>query len=461
MSDGAVKSGVGQELQQANVRYQVGNSPLVADVRWMLSAPARRAASAPVGPVSPRPPSSCEVRMSNFLSRCAGRGALAVALGCLSSVAAQAAADAGSVRALVDATIRPLMARYDIPGMAVAVTIDGHAQVFDYGVASKESGTPVGAATRFEIGSVTKTLTATLATYAQATGRLSLASHPGRYVPQLRGRAIDRATLVDLGTYTAGGLPLQFPDTVGDGDDAAIAYLAAWKPDAAPGTEREYSNPSLGLLGYATGVAMKGGFVASMETQLLPLLGMRHTHIRMPADALADYALGYRESKAVHASPGPFDVETYGIKTTAADLIHFVQANIEPGALEPPLREAVEATHVGYFQAGTLVQGLGWEQYPWPVSREALLGGNSAEMIGDPTPVVRLVPHAPTSPRLYDKTGSTGGFGAYVVFIPSRHVGLVMLANRNYPIPARVEAAYAILQNLESPPDLEPTTARP
>ena len=399
--------------------------------------------------------------MSNFLSRRSCRGACAVIFGCLASVAAQAAEDAGPVRALVDATIHPLMARYDIPGMAVAVTIDGRAQVFDYGVASNESGKPISDATRFEIGSVGKTLAATLATYAQATGRLSLADNPGRYVPQLRGRAIDSATLVELGTYTAGGLPLQFPEAVGEGDDAAIAYLASWKPDAAPGTEREYSNPSLGLLGYATGVAMKDGFVASMEKQLLPRLGMRQTHIRVPAEAMADYAMGYREGKPVHASPGPFDVETYGIKTTAADMIRFVQANIDPGSLEPALRRAVEATHVGYFQAGTLVQGLGWEQYPWPVSREALLGGNSDEMIWDPTPVVRLAPHAPTSPRLYDKTGSTGGFGAYVAFIPSCRVGIVMLANRNYPIPARVEAGYAILEKLASAAGLIPTIARP
>ena len=33
-----------------------------------------------------------------------------------------------------------------------------------------------------------------------------------------------------------------------------------------------------------------------------------------------------------------------------------------------------------------------------------------------------------------------------------------MLANRNYPIAARVEAVYAILEN---PADLEPTAARP
>ena len=41
------------------------------------------------------------------------------------------------------------------------------------------------------------------------------------------------ATLLHLGTYTAGGLPLQFPDGVQD-DAAALAWLAAWKPKAAP-----------------------------------------------------------------------------------------------------------------------------------------------------------------------------------------------------------------------------------
>ncbi len=391
----------------------------------------------------------------------ARRAACAVLLACLAPAAAQAGDDIDPVRAIVDATIRPLIARQDIPGMAVAVTVDGHVQVFDYGLASKEAGTPVGDATLFEIGSVSKTLTVTLAAYAQATGQLSLSDHPGRYVPRLKGRPIDRATLVHLGTYTAGGLPLQFPDDVGNDDDAAIGYLAAWKADAAPGAEREYSNPSLGLLGAVTGAAMKDGFTTSMETQLLPRLGMSHSHIHVPADAMADYAWGYRDGKAVRVNAGPFDVETYGIKTTAADLIRFVQANIDPSGLEPAVRRAVEATHVGYFRVGTMVQGLGWEQYPWPVSRETLLGGNSDEMIEDPNPALAVKRGEPASPRLFDKTGSTGGFGAYVAFIPSRRIGLVMLANRNYPIPARVDAGYAILRGLSERAGVEPAAKRP
>jgi beta-lactamase class C len=185
-----------------------------------------------------------------------------------------------------------------------------------------------------------------------------------------------------------------------------------------------------------------------METQLLPRLGMAHTYVRVPSSAMADYAWGERDGKAVRVGRGPFDEETYGIKTTAGDLLRFIQDNMDSSGLEPAVREAVQATHVGYFKAGDLVQGLGWEQYPWPVSRELLLGGNSAEMIEQPNAAAALATPTPTDSHLLNKTGSTGGFGAYVAFIPSLKLGVVMLANRNYPIPARVEAAYGILNKL-------------
>ena len=33
------------------------------------------------------------------------------------------------------------------------------------------------------------------------------------------------------------------------------------------------------------------------------------------------------------------------------------------------------------------------------------------------------------SQRLFNKTGSTGGFGAYALFVPTERFGIVMLAN--------------------------------
>jgi beta-lactamase class C len=345
---------------------------------------------------------------------------------------------------VVDAAIRPVIAEHKVPGVAVAVTVDGQAYFFNYGVASRETNEPVSEATIFELGSVSKTLTATLALYAQALGKLSLIDHPSKYMPQLKGSAVDKATLLNLGTYTAGGLPLQFPGEV-SGDEGMVGYFQNWKPDAEPGAQREYSNPSIGLFGRITSLALQRDFADAVETELLPKLGLRHTYIRVPASAIADYAWGYdKENRPGRVNPGVFDAEAYGVKSTAADMIRFVQVNMDSSGLEESLRRAVDGTHVGYFDVGGMVQGLGWEQYAYPVSLERLLKGNSDTIIFGPN-AARRVAGQLTGPRLFNKTGSTRGFGAYVAFVPEKRIGVVMLANRSYPIPDRVRAAHAIL----------------
>ena len=368
----------------------------------------------------------------------------------LGSISAHAADD-GPVRAAVEGALLPLMSRYDIPGMAAAVTWEGRTYIFNFGVASKQTGAPVTDATLFEIGSVSKSFTATLAAYAQSTGQLSMDDHPGKYLPELKGSAIDKATLLHLATYTAGGLPLQFPNAVED-DAATLGYFRHWQPSGRPGALRSYSNPSIGLLGLVTAQAMHQDFAGVMQTRVFPAFGMTHSHVHVPEQALPDYAWGHRDDRQVRMQPGPLAEPTYGIRTTASDVLRFVQANIDPAALNPHWRRAVEATHVGYFRSGPLIQGLVWEQYPYPVSREWLLGGNSEEMIFDVQPVQPLPSNARPGPRLFSKTGSTGGFGAYVAFVPAQRIGIVMLANRNYPIPARVDAAWGLLQSLAGAP---------
>ena len=140
------------------------------------------------------------------------------------------------------AGVRPLMEREGIPGMAVGVVSNGQSYVFDYGVASRATGKPVSGDTLFEIGSVSKTFTATLAAYAQVGGQLSLADPVSNYLPSLRGSHFDGVSLLNLGTPTSGGLPLQVPDDVTN-DDQLMQYFQNWKPTYAPGTYRTLRQP--------------------------------------------------------------------------------------------------------------------------------------------------------------------------------------------------------------------------
>lgn len=375
------------------------------------------------------------------------RASALLLLACVYAMPVRATQAPASMRTVVDGLIEPLMRKHGIPGMAVGIVASGNFHVFTYGQASMRPAAPVTESTLFEIGSVSKTFTATLAAAGGAEGRLSLHATPGAYLPALRGSPIDRVTLLQLGTYTAGGLPLQFPETVKDAN-AVIAYYRAWTPSAAPGTRRHYSNPSPGLLGLATAAAFHEDFDTAMTAEVFKPLGMLHSYIRVPEHTMAEYAWGYRDGKPVRVNPGPLDAETYGIKTNVRDLLRFVQANIAPDALPPVLRDAVKATQVGHVRAGPLVQGLGWEQFPYPLSREWLLGGNAAEMLFESQPALTVDDPLAGDERLLGKTGSTGGFGAYVAFVPSRGIGVVLLANRNYPIPARIETAWMLLEAL-------------
>jgi len=348
--------------------------------------------------------------------------------------------------AVVDAAIRPLLARHDIPGMAVGVTVGGARHVYHYGMASRGSGAAVANDTLFELGSLSKTFTATLAAYAEALGQLSLDDSIGRTVPALRNSPIGAASLLHLGTYTAGGLPLQFPDSVAD-LPGAMALYRAFTPTARPGAQRRYSNPSIGLLGHAAAQAMRRDFTGIAQADLFPGLGLRQTFIRVPDSRLAAYAWGHdKAGHAVRVNPGVFDAQAYGVKSTVGDMLRWMEVNIDPSLLQGALRAAVERTQVGHFSVGPLVQGLGWEQYPFPVALDQLQAGNAATMALEPHPAQAISPPGvAAAPTLFNKTGSTNGFGAYAAFVPARRAGVVMLANRNFPNAARIEAAHAIL----------------
>ena len=376
--------------------------------------------------------------------------AAVTSLYCVAGARATDGDSQGRLENVVGAAVRPLMKEHRIPGMAVAVTVEGKQYFFNYGVASKETGQKVTQETIFEIGSTSKAFTATLASYAEALGKLSLSDKASKYLPVLSGTGFDTISLLQLGTYTAGGLPLQFPKGVTDPQEM-VDFYRGWRPTYAAGTYRLYSNPSIGLFGHLAARSMGAPFDELMEKQLFPALGLRSTYIRVPHDRMGKYAYGYSKAdKPVRVTPGMLDAEAYGVKTTSADLIRFVEANMRGEGIDATLKGAIAATHAGYFKVGEMTQALGWEKYPYPVALDRLLSGNSADMAFKPQGAETLDPSREEArPELINKTGSTNGFGAYVAFVPTENIGIVLLANRNYPIPARIKAAHRILKALD------------
>lgn len=352
----------------------------------------------------------------------------------------------------IDAAAAALMREHGVPGLAIAITRNGQHEFLTYGVASRQTQAPVSPDTLFEVGSISKTYTATLATYAQGLGKLSLTDSPARFVPALQGSEFAKLNLIHLGTHTGGGFPLQVPDAVQD-DAQLMAYLKAWTPQYPAGTQRTYANPSIGMLGVVAAKSLGQPFAQVMQQTLFPKLGLSDTYINVPAAKMADYAQGYNKQDApVRVNPGVLADEAYGVKTSARDLIRFVDVNLGragDGEIDAAVQRAALQTHTGYYRVGGMTQDLAWEQLPYPVSLAALQAANAGTMNSQSHPAVALMP--PLAPRddvWINKTGSTNGFGGYVAFVPARGVGVVILANKNYPNEARVRLAYLILEAL-------------
>jgi beta-lactamase class C len=362
------------------------------------------------------------------------------------------AADISSAEAMkaISAAVLPAMEKNQIPGMAVALVLGDKTYVFNYGVSDVEKQTPVTDETIFEIGSISKTFTATLATHAEVTGKLKLTDTAAKYLPELAGTDFGNLQLFHLGTHTVGGIPLQVPDEV-QNREQLLEYFRTWTPAYKTGKMRTYANPSIGALGWITAKSMGQDFGTAMTQTLFQPLGLTSTYLSVPAQKLASYAWGYnKDQKPVRVNPGMLDSEAYGIKTTAADLSTFVKANMGMLSLDSNLQTALNNTRKSYFTVGQMTQDLIWEEYAMPVDLPTLQEGNASQLILNPTPVSAKAPSAtaPHSNVWVNKTGATNGFGAYVAFVPEKRFGVVLLANKNYPNAERVEIAHKIYSEL-------------
>ena len=351
------------------------------------------------------------------------------------------------IKKLVDQNFKPLLEKYDVPGMAVGVIQNNKKYEMYYGLQSVQDKKAVNSSTTFELGSVSKLFTATAGGYAKNKGKISFDDTPGKYWKELKNTPINQVNLLQLATYTSGNLALQFPDEV-QTDQQVLTFFKDWQPKNPIGEYRQYSNPSIGLFGKVVALSMNKPFDQALEKTIFPALGLKHSYVNVPKTQMQNYAFGYnQENQPIRVNPGPLDAPAYGVKSTLPDMLSFIYANLNPQKYPADIQRAINETHQGRYQVNTMYQALGWEEFSYPATLQTLLDSNSEQIVMKPNKVTAISKEP--SVKMYHKTGSTNGFGTYVVFIPKENIGLVMLTNKRIPNEERIKAAYAVLSAIK------------
>ncbi|QXJ21453.1 beta-lactamase family protein [Actinomadura graeca] len=254
-----------------------------------------------------------------------------------------------------------LAEEHGVPGVSVAVGVEGRVVEAAAGVLSTATGVEATADSVFQIGSITKALTATLVMGLVAEGLVELDAPVARYVPGFR-----EATVRQLLCHTSGFEGDVFTDT-GKGDDCLEKYvelLADMPQIFAPGEMFSYNNAGYCVLGRIVEVARGEPFGRCMRDHLFTPLGMTHAANDPYEAILHRAAVGHRGGRPVPVWSGPRSEAPAGsmLAMTPRDLVTFARAHLTDEGLRAMREPQVVLPDIGWGTAW----GLGWELHDLP-----------------------------------------------------------------------------------------------
>ncbi|MDX1381886.1 MAG: serine hydrolase domain-containing protein, partial [Xanthomonadales bacterium] len=142
-----------------------------------------------------------------------------------------------------------------------------------FGAADRERGEPVARDTLFDIGSITKTFTATLMLQLAAEGKVRLDQPLADFFEGLPPETA-AITIEQLLTHTSGLPQYSGPDEEARGAASFDAWLAETRPEFAPGDHYAYSNPGYSVLARIVEKVSGQPFEAQLHMRLLDPLGL-------------------------------------------------------------------------------------------------------------------------------------------------------------------------------------------
>jgi len=294
----------------------------------------------------------------------------------------------------LEAHLRQEALRQHIPGLAVAVAVDGRL-VFGacIGVADAKTGAPIDNNTIFAIGSLTKSFTVVSLLQMESEGSLSLEDPVVRYISEFRPSVkgpVERVLIRHLLSHTAGIPPLaglghavarsaalssrasrkDGPEIVDFASHTRYLSEETYTPIGAPGEVFSYSNDSFVVAAYIVERVAGRSFYDEITRRVLEPLQMTRSvwsphELEALGNAISPHLVAKDGTVTRDAWPdiGPY-AASGELKSSPQDMLAYGSALLRtPGVLPPSgfQRMATPAYNIG----GGRFYGLGMEIAPY------------------------------------------------------------------------------------------------
>ncbi|MGI8926077.1 MAG: serine hydrolase domain-containing protein [Tepidiformaceae bacterium] len=268
---------------------------------------------------------------------------------------------------------RDELRRLSVPGAAVGVTHNGRVYTGGVGITNVDHPLAVTPETLFQIGSTSKTFSATAAMMLREEGRLDLEAPVRAYLPAFSLQSEEdagRMTVRHLVTHRGGWSGDFFRDT-GRGEDALARIVAkmANSPQIVPaGTAFSYNNAGFYVLGRIIEVLSGMAFESFVRARILEPLGMTMSSY-FPEDALihrvvAGHVVGPEGPRVATPWQVPRSIAPGGgLISNVVDQLRYAQFHLGDGSA-PDGTRLLERESMAFMQtpqaaAGSMCEAIG------------------------------------------------------------------------------------------------------
>ncbi len=317
----------------------------------------------------------------------------------------------------VDSAVQSYIKKSNTVGLSIGILKEGKVSIYNYGETKQGNNHLPDANTLFEIGSISKTFTATLLAYYVNDGKLKLTDPLAKFLPDsvISNKALTDITIEMLSNHTS-GLP-RLPDNLLNHSLDPLDpyrdykkrdlfdYLKTAKLESKPGQKYAYSNLAVGLLGTILEQISGKTYEQMVEEIICKPLNLNNTAQHLSPEQSNNFVTVYNDQgKETPAWNFATLAPCGALRSTVNNLLAYATAQMNVSNTK--LSKAMQLTQQVTFTDKDLELGLGW---------------HIIKIAGRP---------------YFFHNGGTYGCSSYLVFNPQTKLAVVVLSNSGESVDA-------------------------